>query len=186
MIDVNLTLENSQVLLRPMQESDLQAYLPLTSNPAMWTWFTADLSDRMELENWVRSSLDQARKEERLPFTVIGKDSGKIAGSTSLGNFSWRDARIEIGWTWFGREFQGKGINDQTKYLLLSYCFNVLKMERVEFKTDVLNTHARRALLRTGAVEDGILRSHTLMTHGRRRDTIFYSILRNEWEERKG
>ncbi|MFN8206862.1 MAG: GNAT family N-acetyltransferase [Bacteroidales bacterium] len=174
-------LENSHIQLRRMQESDWQAFVPLCSDPAMWTWFTTDLSDEEELKNWVQSELDQAGREERLPFTVIDKANNRIAGSTSLGNFSWRDARVEIGWTWFGRDFQGRGINDQSKYLLLDYCFSQLKMKRVEFKTDVLNLHARKALQRIGAVEEGVLRSHTLMTNNRRRDTIYYSILQEEW-----
>jgi RimJ/RimL family protein N-acetyltransferase len=40
-------------------------------------------------------------------------------------------------------------------------------------------------LLKIGITEEGILRSHTLMTNGRRRDTIYYSVLQNEWEELK-
>ena len=82
-------------------------------------------------------------------------------------------------------EFQGNGINDQLKYLMLKYCFDNLNFERVEFKTDVLNISARKALKRIGLTEEGILRSHTLMTHNRRRDTIYYSILRSEWNELK-
>ncbi|MEO6723473.1 MAG: GNAT family protein, partial [Ferruginibacter sp.] len=61
------------------------------------------------------------------------------------------------------------------------YAFEELDMERVEFKTDVLNQAARKGLLGIGATEEGVLRSHTLMQFGRRRDTIYYSILKNEW-----
>ena len=68
---------------------------------------------------------------------------------------------------------------------MIKYVFEVLGYERVEIKTDVLNTSARKALRRIGAKEEGILRSHTLMTHGRRRDSIYYSILKSEWWEVK-
>ena len=106
-------------------------------------------------------------------------------GSTSFGNISYRDSRIEIGWTWLGREFQGSGTNRQMKYLIFKHAFEVLGMQRVEIKTDVLNLPARYAVKKIGAVEEGILRSHTQMTHNRRRDTIFYSILRKEWDNVK-
>jgi RimJ/RimL family protein N-acetyltransferase len=124
------------------------------------------------------------KNKSRLPFTIIDKKSGAIAGSTSFGNISFRDKRLEIGWTWIAKDYQGKGINDQIKYLMMEYAFGTLGFERVEFKTDVLNTFSRRALLRIGATEEGILRNHMLMTHNRRRDTIYYSVLRSEWEEK--
>jgi RimJ/RimL family protein N-acetyltransferase len=114
-------------------------------------------------------------------LVVIDKQSGKLLGSTGFGNYFPRDQRIEIGWTWLGKAFQGKGINAQMKSLMLQYAFDALGMLRVEFKTDVLNLAARHALLRLGATEEGVLRSHTLMTQGRRRDTIYYSFLRGEW-----
>jgi RimJ/RimL family protein N-acetyltransferase len=112
---------------------------------------------------------------------VIDKRSGKLLGSTGFGNYFPRDQRIEIGWTWLGKAFQGIGINAQMKSLMLQYAFEELEMLRVEFKTDVLNLPARQALLRLGAAEEGVLRSHTLMTQGRRRDTIYYSFLKGEW-----
>ncbi len=65
--------------------------------------------------------------------------------------------------------------------MMLQYVFEKLGFERVEFKTDVLNLQSRKALKNIGAVEEGILRSHTLMQDGRRRDTIYYSILKTEW-----
>ena len=106
-------------------------------------------------------------------------------GSTSFGNISLRDKRAEIGWTWIGQNYQGKGINSEIKYLMIKYLFETLDFERVELKTDVLNIKARKALLRIGLKEEGVLRSHTLMTHGRRRDTVYYSLLKSEWEEIK-
>ena len=127
----------------------------------------------------------EIKNKKRLAFSIIDKQTNSLVGSTSIGNISERDKRVEIGWTWLGREFQGKGINDQAKYMLLKYCFEELHCERVEFKTDILNVPARNALKRIGAVEEGVLRSHTLMTNNRRRDTIYYSILRQEWENIK-
>lgn len=185
MIDFNLQLQNDQVLLRPLNKDDVEPFFELTKDPAMWFYFTSDLSDKKELGDWVDDALIQHKNKTRLAFTVIDKASGKVAGSSSFGNISYRDQRVEIGWTWLGKSFQGKGINSTMKYLMLGYCFEALGFERVEFKTDVLNLPARKALARIGATEEGILRSHTLMTNNRRRDTIYYSVLKTEWERLK-
>ncbi|MFA5327348.1 MAG: GNAT family protein [Prolixibacteraceae bacterium] len=185
MLDKKLILQTEQVLLRPMRKNDLTEFLLLTQNKKMWIYFTSDLSEANELEKWVDDAISQTENGSRLAFTIVDKTSGKIAGSTSLGNISLRDRRAEIGWTWLGTEFQGKGANSQTKYLLLNYCFEFLKFERVEIKTDILNIPARKTLQRIGFTEEGILRSHTLMTHNRRRDTIYYSVLKGEWPDLK-
>jgi RimJ/RimL family protein N-acetyltransferase len=172
-----IVLENDHILLRPLQAEDLPALLPLTQEPSLWTYFTHDLSTLAGLETWAAGHFSG----DRLQFVVTDKRSGKVLGSTGFGNYIPRDQRIEIGWTWLGKAFQGTGINAQMKSLMLNYAFDALGMLRVEFKTDVLNLPARQALLRLGATEEGILRSHTLMTQGRRRDTIYYSFLRGEW-----
>ena len=71
------------------------------------------------------------------------------------------------------------------KFVLLSYALDAMRFERVEFKTDNLNERAKKALVHIGAREEGVLRSHMLMPHGRRRDSIYYSILQDEWEDVK-
>jgi len=185
MLDFKLILQTDEVILRPMISDDFNSFENLTKDKSMWIYFTSDLSDRADLHYWIDTALSDMENKTRLAFTIIEKSSDSPVGSTSFGNISFRDRRIEIGWTWISREFQGKGVNSQIKYLMLKYAFETLDFERVEIKTDVLNIPARKALLRIGAKEEGVLRSHTLMTHGRRRDTIYYSILRSEWESIK-
>ncbi len=176
MLARDLVLENEQLLLRPLQVEDFPALFELTQDASLWIYFTHDLSTLAGLETWAAGHFSG----DRLQLVVIDKRSGKLLGSTGFGNYFPRDQRIEIGWTWLGKAFQGTGINAQMKSLMLQYAFDALEMLRVEFKTDVLNLPARQALLRLGATEEGVLRSHTLMTKGRRRDTIYYSFLRGE------
>ena len=178
MIDTTLILENEKVLLRPMIREDFPLLQAIATDPKMWIYFTYDLSIPEEFERWAEPHF----LHERLQFTVIDKSSGNVAGATAFGNFSPRDQRIEIGWTWLGKAFRGTGINQAMKKVMLDYCFGTLRLKRVEIKTDVLNMPARMALLKLGAVEEGILRSHTLLTHGRRRDTIYYSVIEGEWK----
>jgi len=181
MIDFELILQSDKVLLRPLLIEDFDQLAGLANDQSMWVYFTSNLSDRVVLRNWMEDAILQKENKTRLPLVIIDKSSDKIAGSTSFGNISYHDKRVEIGWTWLGKEYQGKGLNDQIKYLMINYCFEVMNFERVEFKTDVLNIPARKALSRLGMTEEGVLRSHTLMTNSRRRDTIFYSVLKFEW-----
>jgi RimJ/RimL family protein N-acetyltransferase len=180
MLARDLILENEQLLLRPLQVADFPALLELTQDGSLWTYFTHDLSTLAGLEAWAAGHFSG----DRLQLVVIDKATQQVLGSTGFGNNFPRDQRIEIGWTWLGKAFQGIGINAQMKSLMLKHAFDDLGMLRVEFKTDVLNQPARQALLRLGATEEGVLRSHTLMTKGRRRDTIYYSFLRGEWPGR--
>ena len=176
MLPKDLILVNERVLLRSLQREDLPALLELTQDPALWTFFTHDLSTLEGLEAWAAGHF----AGDRFQFVVVDQANQQLLGSTGFGNYFSRDQRIEIGWTWLSRAAQGTGTNREMKSLMLQYAFNELGMLRVEFKTDVLNLPAREALLRLGATEEGILRSHTLMTHARRRDTIYYSFLKGE------
>jgi RimJ/RimL family protein N-acetyltransferase len=176
MLPTDLKLESERILLRPLQREDLSPLMELTQDPALWTYFTHDLSTLAGLEAWAAGHFSG----DRFQFVVVDQGSQQLLGSTGFGNYFPRDQRIEIGWTWLGRAAQGTGTNREMKSLMLTYAFEELDMLRVEFKTDVLNLPARKALLRLGATEEGILRSHTLMTHVRRRDTIYYSFLKGE------
>ncbi len=182
MIDFDKEFHTDQILIRPLILEDLDEMFKLTLNPEMWTYFTSDLSNKKELKDWITSGIND---NTRLTLTIIDKETNKIIGSTSIGNISLKDKRAEIGWTWISKSYQGKGINSKVKLILLKYLFNECHFERIESKTDVLNIPARKAMSKIGFVEEGVLRSHTLMINNRRRDTIFYSILNEEWNNIK-
>jgi RimJ/RimL family protein N-acetyltransferase len=184
-LDFDLILQTDRIILRPLISDDYVAFDKLTGDKSMWIYFTSDLSIKTVLRDWVDHALNEIKNKTRLAFAIIDPTTNNPIGSTSFGNISFKDRRVEIGWTWISKDYQGKGINSQIKYLMIKYIFEILDFERVEFKTDVLNTPARKALLRIGAKEEGILRSHTLMTHNRRRDTIYYSVLKSEWDDMK-
>lgn len=175
-------LETNNVLLRPVQESDLPAFAALAkSDPDMWSYFTLNLASDEQLRKWLDLALDEPRAGTRAAFTIIEKSSGAIAGSSSLGHISWHDLRLEIGWSWLGPSFRSTGINLHSKFLLMRYTFEVLNFERAEFKTDVLNARARKGLEKIGGKEEGIFRSHMTMWNNRRRSSVYYSVLKQEW-----
>lgn len=181
MISPQLILETDKVLLRPLQHSDISAFSLLTKNKSLWKYFTFLMDDDAELERWVEIAIREREEGKRLPFTIIEKQTGNICGSSSFGSIAYFDKRIEIGWSWLAKQYQGTGINFHAKFSLLSYVFDILDWERVEIKTDNLNERAKQGLRKIGAKEEGVLRSHMQMPLSRRRDSVYFSILKNEW-----
>lgn len=179
------SLETPRVILRLLDPSDLPHLSLLTKNKEIWAYFTKDLSDDLSLEQWIAEALEDRRIGKRMPFTIIDRDTKIISGTTSYGNISFPDKRLEIGWTWLGTAHMGTGVNRHAKFAMLSFVLEVMKMERVEVKTDNLNERAKKALLKVGMKPEGVLRSHMQMHSNRRRDSIYYSIIKEEWEEVK-
>lgn len=175
------TLEDERVLLRPLAEQDREALHAVALDPDIWRYFVSRVDTDEDYHAFFDAALADQRAGRRVVFLVVDRTTGRAAGSMSFGNLAEADRRLEIGWSWLGRDFRGKGVNRRAKFLLLRHAVEVLGAERVEFKTDVLNEQARRGLRNIGAVEEGTLRSFNFMPGGRRRDAVFYSVLRAEW-----
>lgn len=175
------TLETPRAILRLMKKEDFEILSPLTKHKDIWTYFTKDLYTDAELKQWMSDAFDDRARFVRVPLVVIDKDVNQVAGCTSFGNISFYDKRIEIGWTWLAPEFMSTGLNRHAKFALMSHAFEAMQMERVEIKTDALNERARKAIIKIGMYEEGILRSHMQMHSNRRRDSVYYSIIRDEW-----
>lgn len=174
-------LENEAVVLRTVTEGDRAGVREVAMDPDIWRYFVSRVDTDGDFDRFFAAMLADRDAGRRVPFVVIDKASGRIAGSMSYGNLAEADGRLEIGWSWLGRQFRGRGVNRPAKHLLLRFAFETLGAERVEFKTDVRNEQARAGLRGIGAVEEGVLRSFNPMPDGRRRDAIFYSVLRSEW-----
>lgn len=182
----DFTIETLRVIIKPMKPEDYDAFLPLTAKtPDLWKYFTKDLSIDTELKDWMNDAMKEKAEYKRMPFTIVDRDTKEICGSTSFGNISFFDKRVEIGWSWLGVDYIGMGVNMAVKFALMSYAFEVMKMERVEAKTDFLNERAKAGLLKIGMIPEGVLRSHMQMPGNRRRDSAYFSILKEEWRERK-
>ena len=182
MIPHDLVLETSKALLRPIEPNDYETFFYLAKqDEEMWKYFSLNLGDEVQLKKWMEMASADKKAGIRRPFTIIDKVTGKIAGSSSIGNISYYDLRLEIGWSWLGKEFRGTGLNKHAKFLMMRYALEELHFERVEFKTDVLNARARQGLKNVGSIEEGVLRSHMTMWNNRRRSSIYYSVLKDEW-----
>lgn len=181
MIPPGLTLQTDKVFLRPIEENDFDSFRELTQDADAWQYFTLNLADKEQLRKWLDAALSDREAKTRIPFTIVEKSGSRIAGSMSLLNISLYDLRLEIGASWLGKEFRGTDINRHSKYAMMRYAFDDLNFERIEFKTDVLNERARKGLQKIGGKEEGIFRSHMTMWNNRRRDSIYFSVIKEEW-----
>lgn len=181
MIPEDLELETPVVRMKPMLETDMKIFHELAQDNDTWQFFTLNLADELQLRQWMNLAFKEKAANLRRPFTIIDKSTGAVAGSMSMGNISIHDLRLEIGWSWLGAAYRGSLVNFHSKFAMMQYAFEVLEFERVEFKTDVLNLRARRGLEKIGGIEEGILRSHMTMWNNRRRSSVYYSILKDEW-----
>jgi len=180
-----VALDGDFVRLEPMTLEHHGGLCEIGFDPEIWRFTTVMIRTPEEMRGYMDSALGLQREGATLPFVTIERSSGRVVGSTRFGNYDPANRRIEIGWTWIARPWQRTAINTEAKYLMLSHAFEKLRCVRVELKTDVLNTPSRKAMLRIGAKEEGILRKHTLMWTGRYRDSIYYSILDEEWPDVK-
>jgi RimJ/RimL family protein N-acetyltransferase len=180
--DLNISLESDRVLLRPLQLEDEEALQLIADDDSLWIYGLQDLSKPSELNKYIRKALEDRDNETTAVWVIIDKKTNKVAGCTRLAEISWKDERGQIGWTWIGRDFQGSGLNKEMKFLILSYGFDVLGLNRIEFKADERNHQSRQALLSIGATREGILRQHMKIHNGYIRNTVFYSILSSEWD----
>jgi RimJ/RimL family protein N-acetyltransferase len=177
------TLENEHVLLRPVREADRAALREIAMDPQIWRYFVIRVDTDTDFDAFFDAGLADQEAGRRIVYYIGEKSSGRAAGSMSFFNMAEKDRRLEIGWTWLGRDFRGQGVNRWAKFLMLEHAFERMGAERVEFKTDRLNVQARHGLRNIGAREEGTLRSFNPMPDGRRRDAVYYSVLRPEWPD---
>src|SRR5687767_1883857 len=137
------------------------------------------------MTKYIETALNEQKHGISLPFATVEKASKRIVGSTRFGNIDVNNRRVEIGWTWIGKDWQRTFVNTESKFLMLQQAFEIWKCIRVEFKTDSLNEKSRNAILRIGAKEEGVFRQHMITDSGRLRDSVYYSILDREWQEVK-
>ena len=178
-----ITLENDRSRLEPLTMRHIDELLPIALKyPNLLQYSPSLFGTAAHLQAYIETALAARERKERYPFAIFDKSKKAYAGSTSFGNISNKNSRLEIGWTWLGKDFQGTGLNQSNKHLMLQYAFEKLDAKRVELKTDARNKASRRAMEKIGGQYEGCLRSHTLMTDGHRRDTVYYGLLQENWK----
>lgn len=178
----NLILEDDIVQLRPLQNSDIDNLLDFSLNqPEIWKYTSIPAQGRENLANYIKIAVDNRDKHTEFPFIVFDKRTNEYAGSTRFYDIQLENKTLQLGYTWYGKQFHGTGLNKHCKFLLLSYAFEQMDMERVEFRANNLNTHSIAAMKSIGCTVEGVLRGNMKNPDGSRRDSIVLSILKGEW-----
>jgi RimJ/RimL family protein N-acetyltransferase len=176
------SLEDDRVRLRPLEESDLINLLPFAmQEPELWNYSLTSAAGEEGLHDYIRQALGARWSGKEYPFIVFDKKANAYAGSTRFYDIQPYHASLQLGYTWYGKDFQRTGLNRHCKFLLLDFAFGQLDMERVEFRADARNERSIAAMKAIGCTVEGILRSNQLRSDGNRRDSIVLSILKTEW-----
>jgi N-acetyltransferase len=175
------TLRGKVVRLEPLRIEHVGPLAHVGLDPSLWRWIPNPVATADDMRAYVLTALDEQKRGVSVPFAIIDQISGQVIGSTRYANIEPAHRRLEIGWTWITPSFQRTAANTEAKLLLLTHAFETLSAHRVELKTDALNERSREAILRIGAKEEGTFRKHMIMSTGRARDTVYFSIIDTEW-----
>jgi len=166
------------VRLELLDERHHAELIVAAADPTIWTYMPLDMSNGFAAQlPWF---VQEMAKGTQMTFAVRRLSDGAIVGSTSYLAITPRDAKVEIGATWYVAGAQATAVNPEAKYLLLENAF-ASGYSRVELKTDSKNARSRAALKKLGATEEGTLRAHMWVPQGYFRDTVYFSILAAEW-----
>jgi RimJ/RimL family protein N-acetyltransferase len=174
-------LEGTHVRLEPLSIGHLDALTAIGLDPDLWRWTLARNRTRDDMRQYVETALSEQRAGQSLPFATVERTCGRVVGSTRFAAIDRMHRRVEIGWTWIARPWQRTAVNTEAKYLMLRHAFEVWRCMRVELKTNAKNERSRRAILRIGATEEGTLRKHQLNADGTSRDSVYFSVIDDEW-----
>jgi RimJ/RimL family protein N-acetyltransferase len=182
-----LTLEGSVVRLEPIRPDHAELFWDVAKNDLddIFRWIPYSMKTLQDFQRVIRKAFDEQDRSESVVLATVERSSGRTIGSTRFMNIDRVNRRVEIGSTWIAPPWQRTAVNTEAKYLMLRHAFEIWQCFRVELKTDALNQRSRSAILRIGAKEEGTLRRHLLTSTGRVRDTVYFSILDNEWPEVK-
>jgi RimJ/RimL family protein N-acetyltransferase len=176
--------EGRLVTVEPLAPEHAQGLLAAAGEAAVFEWLPEDLGSSMgQLEQWLEAALDAAAAGREVPFAILAE--GSPVGSTRFMEIRPEHRRVEIGWTWLVPKVWGRGVNVETKLLILTQAFESAGARRVEFKTDARNARSRGALEALGAKYEGIFRKHMVVPRGDPRDSAYYSVIDDEWPEVK-
>lgn len=165
------------VPLAPQHAPDLAALV----DAGLWAGMTTAVPDSTEaMGAYVAAAV---ATPGRAAFAVLGARGGEVRGSTSLYEWVPAQERVELGSTFYAREFWGGVTNPACKLLLMRHAFEEAGVNRLALRADSRNTRSVAAIERLGAVREGLLREHRVAPDGSRGDTVYFSILAREWPD---
>jgi len=180
---MHITLEGQGIVLRPLQYSDADALLHAAADGELWNLTVTVVPSATTVDSYLKKALDGREAGTVMPFAIVLKETGEVIGSTRFWKIDPLNRKLEIGSSWISARFQKTFVNTEAKYLMLRHAFEVLNCVRVQFTTDENNQKSRHAILRLGAQQEGIVRHERIMPDGRKRNSVRFSIIDDEWPQ---
>lgn len=182
-MDSHPSLVGPRIRLRPLAADDGDALLRAAADGELWFSRFTVIPSPDTVHRYVEIALQGREAGTMMPFVTEDLNSGQVIGSTRFWKIDRTHRKLEIGHTWLSASWQRTYANTEAKYLMLRHAFEVLDCVRVQFTTDELNGTSRNAILRLGAVQEGILRHERIMPDGRKRNSVRFSIIDDEWPQ---
>ena len=179
-------LRGAYVYLDFAKESDREILRPLAKDERLWEFTKTLLIDDTydaQFDAYFDGAL--ATAGEGQAFVIRRTSDDSVIGMTRIHSVIYKDKWAEIGHTWYVPEIWGQVYNKECKLLLLQYLFETVGFYRVQFRIAHQNIRSQRAVEKIGGVREGVLRKHAIRNDGSRRDTVVYSIIDEEWPEKK-
>jgi RimJ/RimL family protein N-acetyltransferase len=181
----SITLVGNRVVLKPLLAEHAEDLAKASADGDLSKLVWTNVPNATNVADYIKTALDHQAQGLALPFIMVLKESGEIIGSTRLFKIDRINRSLEIGHTWIAQSWQRSFVNTESKYLLLRYAFEEMNCLRVQFFTDELNVKSQAAIARLGAKLEGVLRKERIMSDGRVRNTVSFSIVDDEWNDVK-
>lgn len=178
-----LTLAGSRIVLRPMVIEDGALLLAAAADGELWNLKYTVVPSAATIAAYIATAISGREASTVLPFVTVIKASGQVVGSTRFWKIDRSNRKMEIGHTWISKSWQRSFVNTEAKYLMLAHAFEAMSYVRVQFTTDELNAASRNAILALGAKQEGIVRHERIMPDGRKRNSVRFSIIDDEWPQ---
>jgi RimJ/RimL family protein N-acetyltransferase len=185
LLQSNIILENEKVQLIPFENERNTELKEIIFDDEIWKYMGMYVRNDEDFENYIQNTLTQKANGICHPFLIIDKATNQVAGSTRYGYLNHASQKCEIGWTWYGKDFQGTGLNKACKYELLKFGFEKIQFKRIQFSADFENTRSQSAIEKLGAVKEGLFRNNYIDSEGKSKDDVYYSIILEEWNNTK-
>lgn len=180
--NTQIELENEKARLIPLENPKSRELKEIIFNDEIWMYMGVSMGTQSDFEAYLSNAINEKNKGISYPFLVIDKQSKRVAGSTRFGYLNIPSQKCEIGWTWYGKEFQGTGLNKACKHLLLSFGFENIGFRRIQFSADQENIRSQKAIEKLGATKEGLFRNNYIDAHGKSKNDVYYSIIKEEWD----
>jgi RimJ/RimL family protein N-acetyltransferase len=178
------SLQGKTVKLVPIHIDHLDDLWEAAKPDEIWTFMATKIRTKDEMKQMIKSALIDSENGAQYTFTVLDNEN-RVIGSTRFLDILPIHKSAEIGWTWYHPDVWRTQVNTECKLLLLKHAFETWDFTRVQLKTDLRNLRSQQAIVRLGAVKEGVLRKDRITSDGYARDTVYFSILHDEWEEVK-